>query len=382
MQSVLAPALTAVKGYTAAETVAAYERSHELLKVTDDRSHRRETIVAGLFAAYFNQGAFKNLAQIGREFLYGAERQGDRNSLCVGCWITAVSENIGGQFQQARVHAERALASYDPMHFGSRAWSFSHDISVSARVHLSIASWHLGYPDQSAVLEGEAVALASRLGHKNTMGYALFFQTLAAFRRRDFQALGEYAIKLQAHGREHAMPPWTAIGSILEGPTLAKMGRAEQALQQIEAGLAWCDSSKQVAFRPAFLCGLAEAQLAARRAVEAVRIASEALELAELHGECWMFSEICDVQARAQKLAQFAPEHIEKCLHRARAVALEQGSKMLELRASTSLAQLWRDEGKLTEARDLLAPIYGWFTEGFDTPDLKEAKTLLDELVV
>jgi predicted ATPase len=212
------------------------------------------------------------------------------------------------------------------------------------------------------------------------MGLALFFQTLAAFRRRDFQPLGEYAIKLQAHGREHAMPVWTAIGSILEGPTLAKMGRVEQALQQIEAGLAWCDSSKQVAFHPAVLCCLAEAQLTARRAVEAVHIASEALELAERHGECWMFSEICDVQARALKLAQSAPEHIEKCLHRAQAVALEQGSKMLELRASTSLAQHWRDQGKRQQARDLLAPVYGWFTEGFDTPDLKQGKALLDEL--
>jgi class 3 adenylate cyclase/tetratricopeptide (TPR) repeat protein len=379
MQSVLAPALIALKGYTALEPIAAYERARDLLKSIDDPS-RRETIFPGLCAAYFNRGEFRKMAVVGQEFLSAAERAGDPNSLYIGHWLAAVYENIGGRFPMAQAHAERALAAYDAERFKSRAWSFPHDLGVSTRMHLSIALWHRGCPDQSAALEREATALAARLGHQNTVGYALFFATLSAFRRRDLDALGALAIKLEAHGGEHGMPHWTAMAPILGWPTLASEGRIETALERIPSGLALCDALKQVAFRPAFLCSFAEAQLAAGRAAETIRSACEALELADGNGESWIDAELWQVKGRALALTQAPSEDIEECFRRAEAVALKQGSKMLELRASTSLARLWRDQGKRNEARDLLAPIYGWFTEGFDTPDLKEAKALLAEL--
>jgi predicted ATPase len=311
-----------------------------------------------------------------------AEAKNEAASLCIGHRMVAVSRNSLANFAEARIHAEEALRWYDPEQHGPLAWRYVHDLGVAAMCHSGIALWHLGFPDQSATMERKAVALATRLNHQNTIGYALFFGgALSAFRRREFLTLREYAERLQAYGREHGLPQWLMWGIFLEAPGLTAIGRPAEAIDRINEGMIMSERMHNRAFRPAFLAALAEAQLAMGEADKALQTVAESLSVAERTREQWMNAELWRLKG-AILLSVDVREiaEAEACFQNGIHSARQQGSIMLELRASTSLACLWRDRGKRAEARELLTPVYDWFTEGFDTHDLKTARELLKEL--
>ncbi len=381
LQTVLGPALNAMKGYAAPETMAAFERAQELVRQTGDRS-RVDAILTGLFVGYFNLAEFRKAHGVAAEFLEAAEHHNETAPKCIGHRMVAASLNAMGEFQAALPHAEEALSLYEPERHGPMAWRYVHDLGVAALNHLGIALWHAGQIDRSLRYECQALALAEHLHHDNSMGYALFYcGALSAFRRRDFGELQRLAGHAHAHARDRKLPHWSQFGMCLEGVGRSTAGDVEGGIALIQEGIKTCESANSRAFRPAFLAGLAEAQLMAGRLDEAEQTIDSALHLTEQTSERWMDAELWRLKAQTLALSdRRKPERVEALLQQAADCAKHQRSRPLHLRAVISLARLCRDQGRHAEAYNLLAPIYGWFTEGFDTPDLKDAKALLDEI--
>jgi predicted ATPase len=197
--------------------------------------------------------------------------------------------------------------------------------------------------------------------------------------RRDVQCLRERAAALVPLAIEHGFTQWQAAGVALDGWALVEDGRAKKGIARIEQGLeAWRATGAGI-FVPYFLALLGWAHARSGQTATGQQFLAAALELGSASGERWFEAEIHRLQGE-MNLAGGDRAWSEACFVRALAIAREQGAKIWELRAATSLARLWRDQGRRAEAHDLLAPVYGWFTEGFDTPDLKDAKALLDAL--
>jgi predicted ATPase len=305
-------------------------------------------------------------------------------ALCIAHRMIAAACNSMGDWARAEMHARQAAALYNPERHGPIAWRYAHDIGVAALAQLSIALWHRGRPEQSADRAREALSLAARLNQHNTQGYAQFYAgVLPAYNRRDFVALGDAAEKLIAIGHKHGMPQWAAWGTCFRGPALAASGRISEAVETINSGVAACDRLRNQAFRPAFFAFLAEAHLAAGYAEQVLGSVANGLGLAERTHERWIVPELWRLKGCAHLLPnQTRSEDAQAadCFGRAVDCARQQGSRVLELRAATSLARLWRDQGRRDEARALLTPVFSGFTEGLGAPDLRDAKELLGGL--
>ena len=216
----------------------------------------------------------------------------------------------------------------------------------------------------------------------NTQAYAWFFGGIwISFVGRDYKALTKYAQQLQAYAQQHGMPQWAALARAFGALPLVISGWAVAATDELTAAMSDCERIQSFAFRPTLLTILASAELAAGRAEQALAATASALEIAEQTREHWFTAETWRVRGDVL-LSAGRSEHATECFERALVVARSQSARLFELRVATSLARLWCNQGKYGEARDLLAPIYGWFTEGFDTADLREAKALLDELAL
>ena len=247
-------------------------------------------------------------------------------------------------------------------------------------MHLALAQCHLGFQDQSKQVATEALSLAAELRHVNSQAYALFFAAvLVNYVGRNHSALIEYAPRLRTYAQQHEMPQWAAYGRAFGAVPLVSSGRPGVAVDEITAAIGDCERIQNFVFRPAQLTILASAELAAGRPDRALTATASALEIAERTREQWLTAETHRIRGHAF-VAASRPAPAEECFHRAIAVGRSQAARLFELRAAVSLAALWRDQGKRPEALKLLAPLYGWFTEGFDTPDLQDAKELLGQL--
>lgn len=380
VQIALGPALIATKGYAAEETLAAYERARELIRITGDRT-RQDAVLTGVFVCYYNLAAHEKGLEVGREFLQWAEEAGESVPLCIGNRMLAASYNTLGRFAEARHHAEQALSYYDPERHSPLAQRYVHDLGVAAMCHRAMAIWHLGYPEQSVAMEQEALVWATKLHHHNTTGYALFYAgAFSAFRRRDIGTLAYYVEKSIAHGREQGLPQWVLWGTLLRGPVLTAAGDIAEAIKSVEEAIGMADRMQSRAFRPMAYWILAEAKLALGDSDAALQLVSHGLSLAEHTHELWTNPELWRTKGSILLSIDDLPG-AEACFSSGIDSAKQQGSRMFEMSSTVSLTRLWRDRGRRIEARNLLASIYGRFTEGFDAPVLKEAKALLDQLV-
>jgi predicted ATPase len=238
--------------------------------------------------------------------------------------------------------------------------------------------WYLGYPDQGVVRIYEAVTLAQQVAHPLSLSFAFSCAaTLHQFRREVCctQERAEAAIHLAT---EQGFPFWVAYSAILRGWAMAQQGEAQEGIAQILQGvMAWRGTGAEI-WRPYWLMLLAEAQGMMGQPAEGLLTLAEALTLVDKNEERWCEAEIHRLKGELL-LQQNSDNQIEaeRCFHHAIEIARNQQAKSFELRAATSLARLWQSQGKRQEAYDLLAPVYGWFTEGFDMADLQEAKALL-----
>ena len=376
LQTCLALASMAHRGYAAEETERAYVRARDLLGAFDD-DPRHASVLHGLCALFGSLARFHEYLDISAELLERAERANDSTAICAGHRCMAVGYNSRGEFTEAREASRKAVEYFDPDKHRQSAQRFGHDVGVAAKLHLAIATQFLGQGDQAAQLIEDALALAHELNHPNTLGFAYFWAGFLGLAARDFTATRETSRTLEEVSREAANPFWWAFSQWQSGSVLA--AGAKTAVVGVDLIDATAATTTIEYHRPMYLCFQAEGLLNLGQYDEAVELIQQCLRLVNETAECWWEAEIHRLNGEIHR-AMGGDGDGEECFRRALAVARRQAAKPLELRAATSLAGLWRDQGKAAEARDLLAPIFNWFTEGFDTPDLKNARALLDEL--
>jgi predicted ATPase len=321
------------------------------------------------------------MRELAAQFLALAEKQRATIPIMIGHRVMGISLLLTGGISEGRAHLDQALALYDPAEHRPLAMRFGQDSRVSILSYRSWALWLLGYPRAALADAEQALKDAREIGQAAALLYALFHTSLTHIHCAKYAAAKREADELVALVRERGAFFWKAHGMLLRGCVLALTGNASDAVQMISSGITAFRATGTASLMPAYFSYLAraheelgqfdDARHCIREAMTAVETTKEKWWEAEVHriaGEIVLKSPLSD--------AATAEAHFERAL----AVAREQQAKSWELRAAMSMARLWRNQGKPQQARELLAPVYGWFTEGFDTLDLKEAKALLDEL--
>ena len=270
---------------------------------------------------------------------------------------------------------------YQPEEHRDSALHYGQDIGVSAFSVLSWELWHRGYPDQSARAVDRALAYSRQLGHAHTLAYAHWFAGVAAVFARDVATVHAHGNDCVAIASEHGFALWAAAGRIPQGWADAQRGEATTGIARISDGMAAREATGSRVWTPLFLTLLAEALALAGKIEEGLVALDDALATAAVSGAKGWDAEIHRLRGELTAGLPYPdPAKAEDSFRTALAIAREQGTRGYELRAATSLARLWGEQGRRGEARELLTPLYDWFTEGFQTADLKVAAALLAEL--
>jgi predicted ATPase len=385
-QVALANALMHLKGYSAPEPKAAIEQARLFIERVDSLGEASEdplllfSVLYGFWAANFVAGnaVSRDLAD---HFLMLAKKQGATGPLLVGYRIMGHSLFYEGDFAQARTHYDQGIALYNPSEHRPLATRFGHDSGMAILSFRAWTLWALGNPDAALGDSDEALKIARDTGQAASLMFALFHAPTLQLLCGNYRVAAEGAEELCALAEEKSASLWKASGTVHQGCILAVTGRAREAVETLTAGIAAARSTGQNLFHPLYLSLLARAHADLGQFGDACRSIDQSMAAIETTKESWCESEVNRV---AGEISLKSPEQdagkAKAYFERALVVARNQQAKSWELRAAMSLARLWRDQGKRNEARDVLAPIYGWFTEGFDTLDLKEAKALLGEL--
>jgi predicted ATPase len=322
----------------------------------------------------------RNLAA---QFLALAERQGTTVSLMIGHRLMGSSLLETGDIAQGRAHYNQALALYDPAEHRPLATRFGQDQRVAILSYRSRALWLLGYPVAALADTNQALKEARDIGQAATLMNALVITVFIRVFCGKYEAANAQLDEVVALATEKSAVFWKGAAKTAQGCVWALTGKPSDAVHMIIAGVTAFRSTGATLYLPWFLSCLAWAYAELGQFDDAGRCIGEAITAVETTKEKWFEAE---VYRTAGKIALMSPEpdaaKAEAYFERALAIARQQQAKSWELRAAMSMARLWHDQGKRDEARDLLAPIYGWFTEGFDTLDLKEAKALVDEFNV
>jgi predicted ATPase len=268
------------------------------------------------------------------------------------------------------------LALYDPTVHRSLVHQAGIHPHVNSQAILARVLFCLGYPSQASAQSNAAIAEARRLAHTPSLAVTLTFGASVLSLDGDNAVLGEWVDQLVTVTTEQGFRHFGAQGTIYRGWLKVINGDVSEGISLLRRGSAAYRATGHEAWMPHFIALLGGACEIAGQIEEALTLLQEALQIAERTGERWLEAELNGQLLLRQGHSDAAEELYRKAL----SIAVEQGAKLWELRAAASLARARRDQGRHAEARDLLAPVYGWFTEGFDTPDLKEAKALLDEL--
>jgi predicted ATPase len=281
----------------------------------------------------------------------------------------------------AHAHFAQALALYDlPQHRGAE-FRYTLDAGVVCHSYAAWTFWALGYPDQGLAQRQHAVTLAQQLAHPFSLGFALNWAARFHQFRREGSAAQQCADASLHLATEQGFPLYAARGAIVRGWALVQQGQPEAGMAQMHHSLHALGGIGHELARLWALALLAEGHGVMGQPEAGLTVLAEALSLVESGGERFYAAELHRLKG-ALLLQQSSDNSLiaESCFHQAISIAQNQQAKSFELRATTSLARLWQQQGKRQDAYDLLAPVYGWFTEGFDTADLIDAKALLDEL--
>jgi predicted ATPase len=303
----------------------------------------------------------------------------DSAGLVLGHASCGLSLMLAGKFASSRSHLEEMLALYDPISHGSLARQAGVHPQVVFQSHLATVSLCIGFPDQALARSTAAIGEARRLAHPPSLAAASHIRAVLLSLVGDDTALGEWADRLIAVTTEQGFPLWGALGTIFRGYFEAKNGDAREGIALLRNGSAAYRGTGAEVWMPFHIALLARACEVAGQIEEAVTQLDDALQTAARTGARWYAAELNRHKGELL-LRQGHIEAAEELYRKDRSIAREQEAKLWELRAAVSLARLRRDQGRRGEARDLLAPVYSWFTEGFDTTDMKEAKALLDEI--
>jgi predicted ATPase len=385
--AVIAP-LFHVKGYVAPETQAAAERACSLIEQAEALGEPPEDpllLFVVLYGAWAAAGfAFDNgdiVRELAAQFLTLAEKQRAAIPLMVGHRIMAVSLLTTGNPVESLDHFNQALALYDPVQHPALVARFGQDVGASILTWRSLAQWLLGYGESAATTADQALEIARNSGQVSTLMYVLFFISPLHLLMGNYATAAAQAQELLAIAEEKVASFWIERATFVRDCILASTGKPSDAVQLITSGLAASQVTGTTFWLPLYESYLAKAYAELGKFVDAWRCIGEATGAVEATKETMFEAEVHRIAGEIA-LLEGKPDaaKAEVYFERALAVARQQQAKSWELRAAMSLARFWREQGKVQQARELLAPVYGWFTEGFDTRDLKEAKELLQEL--
>jgi class 3 adenylate cyclase/predicted ATPase len=387
LQVALISPLVHVKGYGASETKAAVERARLLLEQADALGETPEdplllfSVLYGVFGANFNAFNGDVCLDLATQFLALAEKQKASFPLALGYGFLGATLLLRGDIAEARAHLDQGISLYDPAEHRSLARRFGEAPRVNNLSWRSRALWLLGYPETAQADIDRALKDARESGHAVSLFWALTGSFFLDSYCGNYPTANARVGELLALADEKNAALWRARAMLGRGWLFALTGRAAEAVQMISSGIAAYRSTGSRQFLPSLLSYLAAAHAEVGQLDEAWRCIDEAMSIIETAKERWFEAEINRVTGEiALRSPQPDAAKAQDYFERALVVARHQQAKSWELRATMSMARLWRDQGKRDEARDLLAPVYGWFTEGFDTRDLKEARALLDEL--
>jgi class 3 adenylate cyclase/tetratricopeptide (TPR) repeat protein len=374
LQIALGQALMAFRGWGVPELAEAYARAQELAS-TLNRPGALLSALFGQFIYHWARADLNRARQLAEEVVGLGEESSDVPTRVMGCNAGALACFQIGEFAAGRAYAEKGLALYDPAHRLA-----SNDALVQLQIRSSWLLACLGHLDQALFRGREALDEARRLSHPPTLALALMSVWFTEWCvRLEPGSLLRYPDELLAHATEHGFGLYRPAALFERGWCLAALGHTDEGIQLIAAVLASYEELGFIVWRPSILTLLADARRMAGQWQAALEHAAEARRLAEkTKARCCQADTVRltgDVLVAIGDRTGAEASYLE-----AIGIAQQQSAKLWELRAVTNLARLWRDQGKRAEGRDLLAPLYGWFTEGFGTPVLQEAKALLDEL--
>jgi predicted ATPase/class 3 adenylate cyclase len=381
VQMALGMALKATKGTVAPEVEQTYARARTLCEQVGEPPQLFR-VLWGLWSVHRLRGEAQTARTHGEDLLRLARRLHDPDLLLEAHHALWTTLFYSGELAAIRPHLAQGLRLYEPQRHRAHAALYSgHDAGVCCRTMAALSLWCSGYPDQALASMQAALDLAQQLAHPWTLANALHWAAVLHHLRREAllaQTCAEAAITIAT---DQALPEVLGMATFLQGWALAACGHGEDGRAQLRQSLAASRAIGAMAFQPYYLTLLAEVSAQAGQTTEGLEALTEAqvtLATSMMH---WWEAEL--YRLRGVLLWQHAvaqSEEAEACLHQALTIARRQQAKSLEMRAAISLSRLWQAQGKRTAARQVLVDVYGWFTEGFDTADLREAKSLLDEL--
>lgn len=378
LQITIGVPLTATKGYGAPESAAHYHRARELCEQLEE-THQLLPVIYGQWLDSAARGDYRTARAFGEELLHYAAQQEELGPVVVGHRTIAWTDLLRGELSLSQTHVDQGLSLYDQEQQRSLVFRYAHDSRVALLGCSACLDWLRGYPERALETSLEAIAHARLLDHSMSLAYALCYAgAVPMVFRRDPIAVATAANELTELSKKQAFSFRYTTGTVFLGWCQAQGGCAEEGIALMQKALADLDRAEQNYARTLYVALLAETALANGMDQEASRALSMAFNLVERTDERWWEAELHRLRGQILMKTNGRTQEAEICYQKALQIAREQGAKSLELRAATSLSHLWFDQNKEQDARNLLAPVYDWFTEGFDTPDLKGARALLE----
>jgi len=380
LQMAIGVPLFAARGSSHPENEQAYTRALSLTSQIGEWPGLPR-VLAGMADAYLVKGDLAASAEVAMEALEAAERTGEALDLLSAHHVVGMPLFHQGHFARALQHVEQSIKLYNPSVHGSLAYAVGLDRGVAAHGYAAWCHVCLGHPDRALALSKEAVALAKRVEHPVSLADALFFAGSVHFERGELDRGRERAGELAGLAEQLRFPLYLGVGRFYRGFARVESGEGEGGMAEMQQALVELAGIGSGLGAPQFLAMLAESLRKVGRHDEALGALGLGLAQAEQQEEHWYDTELH--RLRAEILLDMdgnAALEAEALFGQSLEIARRQEAKTFELRAATSLARLWQRHGKRDAARDLLASVYAWFTEGFDTRDLIEAKALLEEL--
>ncbi len=380
LQMALGLGLIATHGYSSEPVLNTFARAHELCSELGE-SAQLFSVLFGLYMFHAVRSDRKETRETTNQLLRLAKRSGDVNLLVEAYAATGVAELLQGAHPSAHEHMSQCLSLYDPAQHRSHVFIYGHDPGAVVQAYAGLNLWFLGYPDQALSRIEKALSLAQETSHPFTLAHVLSTSAELRHCRREFKEVGELANRNVALSMEQRFPLWLGAGCCEQGWVLLSEGYVQDGIKKIHEGMAMIRVTGSRARRPYHQLNLAELYLQAGMIGEGLAEVDEALSatydslshyyLAELHR---LRGELLLRSSREKR------EEAQSCFRQALDVARDQSARSLELRAAMSLGRLFAANGRKDEAREVLAGIFGFFTEGFETADLRESKALLEEL--
>jgi predicted ATPase len=382
VQLALGPPLRMIKGHATPAVEAVYTRVYELAQQVEDTQQQCAALM-NLSRLYLNQARVQQAYGVAEQCITLAQHVHQPALLLETYRMSGQTSYWLGDFVTARRRLEEGLALYDAHQGHGRAFGSTIDPGVVCLSGLACTLWILGYPDRALARSREALILAQELSHAYSLTFALNYATTVHVWRREVPCAKERAEAVMTLANTQGFIHALSVAMIRRGWALAEQGRVAEGIEQLHQGLATERETGAALSLPYYLSLLAEAYRRGGQVEAGLHTLAEALAHVDTTGERRLEAELHRLTGEfllAQTDKRCQEREAEECFHQALALARRQQAKALELRAAMSLARLWQPQGKRAEAYALLAPIYGWFTEGFDTADLQDAQALLEEL--